>query len=82
MSRFHKVVALADLDNRLKAIVKMKIREFVHLSPCFHDLPAPDPIQFTFSATPNLPIRRHFGNCPNYRHRAIRRHRAVSRTRA
>lgn len=35
-------VKLEDLDSRLKAIVRLKLREFVHLSPFFRDVPLPD----------------------------------------
>lgn len=29
-------VGLSDLDSRLKTILKFKLREFVHLNPCFN----------------------------------------------
>ena len=35
-------VALDQLDDHLKAIVKLKLREFVHLSPWFNDVPSVD----------------------------------------
>jgi hypothetical protein len=35
-------VALEHLDDHLKAILKVKLREFVHLSPCFADIPSID----------------------------------------
>lgn len=31
-----KALPLRDLDNRLKTILKFKLREFVHLNPCFN----------------------------------------------
>jgi hypothetical protein len=37
-------VALEKLDDHLKALLRLKIREFVHLSPCFKDVPTVDPL--------------------------------------
>jgi hypothetical protein len=74
-------IALKDLDAHLKAIVKLKIREFVHLSPWFHDLPGPDPIQFSyFKEIQDGPERRHDADCPNYRARAVKRPKAIRRS--
>ncbi|HEY9712256.1 MAG TPA: hypothetical protein V6C72_02225 [Chroococcales cyanobacterium] len=35
-------VPLEQLDDHLKRIVKLKIREFIHLSPWFNDIPSID----------------------------------------
>lgn len=35
-------VSLEHLDDHLRAILKLKLREFVHLSPWFHDIPSID----------------------------------------
>ncbi len=35
-------ISLEHLDDHLKAILKLKLREFVHLSPWFHDIPSID----------------------------------------
>lgn len=36
-------VPLENLDTRMKAILKLKLRELVHLHPCFRDIPSIDP---------------------------------------
>ena len=36
-------VSLEKLDGHLKALLRLKIREFVHLSPWFKDTPTVDP---------------------------------------
>jgi hypothetical protein len=33
-------VRLEQLDTRLKAIVRLKLREFIHLTPVFQDIPS------------------------------------------
>jgi hypothetical protein len=33
-------VQLEQLDTRLKAIVRLKLREFIHLTPVFQDIPS------------------------------------------
>ncbi|MBX9695366.1 MAG: hypothetical protein K2Z81_23480 [Cyanobacteria bacterium] len=37
-----KAVVLDQLDDYLKTILKFKLREFVHLSPCFDAIPSID----------------------------------------
>jgi hypothetical protein len=37
-----RAVVLDQLDDYLKTILKFKIREFVHLSPCFEAIPSID----------------------------------------
>lgn len=33
-------ISLEELDDHLRAILKLKLREFVHLSPWFHNIPS------------------------------------------
>jgi hypothetical protein len=49
-----RAVVLDQLDDYLKTILKFKIREFVHLSPCFE-------------AIPSLDVRRYPIDIRNYR---------------
>ena len=37
---YESTVALEHLDGLLKTILRVKLREFVHLSPCFRDIPS------------------------------------------
>lgn len=37
-----RAVALEDLDDYLKTILRFKIREFIHLNPCFEAIPSID----------------------------------------
>jgi hypothetical protein len=37
-------VSLDALDDHLKALLRLKIREWVHLSPWFQDIPSIDPV--------------------------------------
>jgi hypothetical protein len=63
-------VALEKLDDHLKALLRLKIREFVHLSPCFKDVPAVDPMlpsgRFVSSEAPRSATRPGpDSQCPN-----------------
>jgi len=49
-----RAVVLEQLDDYLKTIVKFKLREFVHLSPCF-------------DAIPSIDVRRYPIDVRNYR---------------
>lgn len=74
-------VALEHLDDYLKAIVKVKLREFVHLSPWFQDIPSIDVnnyMRFEAIDRPNYVDFSAQDDCPNNRfHQAsVRRRRA------
>jgi hypothetical protein len=54
-------VRLEKLDDHLKAILKIKIREFVHLNPIFNCIPSIDVASYarvTPPAKEDLPLRR------------------------
>ena len=54
-------VRLEKLDDHLKAILKIKIREFVHLNPIFNCIPSIDVHSYTKVSEPlkeDLPLRR------------------------
>lgn len=64
-------VSLDKLDDHLKALLRLKIREFVHLSPCFKDVTTVEATGFATprSAQPDVPemLMRHSQDaaCPN-----------------
>jgi hypothetical protein len=71
-------VALEHLDDHLKAILKLKLREFVHLSPCFNNIPLIDMDNYSRSQLPEKPaIERNLVGCPNHHHRALARRRPL-----
>jgi len=75
-------VALEHLDDHLKAILKVKLREFVHLSPCFTDIPSIDMNRYGRgqAAMPaqHLHVQPHMDDeCPNKLHRSTLRRRPV-----
>ncbi len=77
-------VALEHLDAHLKAILKVKLREFVHLSPCFTDIPSIDMARYgrgqTSVPTQHLHAPSQMGDdqhCPNKLHRTSLRRRPV-----
>jgi hypothetical protein len=54
-------VRLEKLDDHLKAILKIKIREFVHLNPIFNCIPSIDVESYAKISQPvkeDLPVRR------------------------
>jgi hypothetical protein len=54
-------IRLEKLDDHLKAILKIKIREFVHLNPIFNCIPSIDVESYTKISEPakeGLPVRR------------------------
>jgi hypothetical protein len=60
-------VALEHLDDHLKAILKVKLREFVHLSPCFKDIPSIDMSRYARGqSSAHTPAE---DGCPNRQHR-------------
>jgi hypothetical protein len=66
-------IALEHLDDHLKAILKMKIREFVHLSPWFRHIPSIDATSYpaaTIDSHSNAIEEEH---CPNRIHHQFRR---------
>ena len=73
-------IALDELDDHLKALLRLKIREFVHLSPWFKDTPIVDPTAFPASmSSPSSYLTAGTINrqapCPNKKHEArVRRH--------
>ncbi len=42
-------VPLESLDDHLKALLRLKLREFVHLSPWFKNIPSIDPLLYSSS---------------------------------
>ena len=70
-------VSLDHLDDHLKAILKLKIREFVHLSPWFRNIPS---IDTTYYPKPVEPApgwtERTAGACPNRHPRLLLRKRS------
>ncbi|HEY9717027.1 MAG TPA: hypothetical protein V6C69_06145 [Trichormus sp.] len=75
-------VALEHLDDHLKAILKVKLREFVHLSPCFADIPSIDMSRYGRSqalvaAQHHLHVVSHDDGCPNKQHKTNLRRRPV-----
>ena len=74
-------IALDQLDDHLKALLRLKIREFVHLSPWFKDTPVVDPTAFPSyaAAAPAAPYLSAASTnrqaCPNKKHEPrVRRH--------
>ena len=74
-------VMLDQLDNHLKALLKVKLREFVHLSPCFVDIPSIDLSRYVRAAdTRPIPVyvpAEISEDCPNRQHRALQRRRPI-----
>ncbi|GEM_PF-3111363 len=69
-------ISLDRLDDHLKAILKLKLREFVHLSPWFHDIPSLDVTYYPRPASAGpaaYPRRRQPEPCPHRGHRSISR---------
>ena len=68
-------VSLEHLDERLKAILKFKLREFVHLHPLFRGIPTLDPKKFEKTPEPlSSALARLSDHCPNRdRHLRLRR---------
>ena len=74
-------VALEHLDDYLKAIVKVKLREFVHLSPWFQDIPSIDVNNYMRFESIDRPIYDSATlpeACPNRIHYGVRRKRTRS----
>lgn len=64
-------VALESLDDHLKALLRLKLREFVHLSPWFKGVPSIDSDYYDATAK-RIPVSRHIEeeeDCPNKGHR-------------
>ena len=72
-------VSLDKLDDHLKALLRLKIREFVHFSPCFRDVP---PVEgggrnVLRKDSPTMVMRHGLDNqCPNRKFEGVvgRRH--------
>lgn len=45
-------VPLESLDDHMKALLRLKLREFVHLSPWFKNIPSIDPLLYSNSYQP------------------------------
>lgn len=70
-------VALDSLDDHLKALLRLKLREFVHLSPWFKGVPTID-CNYYEPTTKRNPVE--LDDCPQKGHRRIhQRHRQVIR---
>ena len=71
-------ISLEHLDDHLRAILKTKLREFVHLSPWFHDIPS---IDITYYPKPRgsskSPLGRPEESCPNRQNSLVMRRRYV-----
>jgi hypothetical protein len=72
-------VSLEKLDGHLKALLRLKIREFVHLSPWFKEPPTVDPTLFiqrsafvSSQAAPQRLADEH--ECPHRKQQMGRRH--------
>ncbi len=67
-------ISLENLDDHLRAILKLKLREFVHLSPWFHDIPS---IDMTYYPKPRSSgassVPRPEDLCPNRHKTEIRK---------
>lgn len=75
-------IALEHLDDHLKAILKVKLREFVHLSPCFADIPSIDVNRYAANVSSRIipayvPSAPPAEDCPNTRHRPMVRRRPL-----
>jgi hypothetical protein len=69
-------VRLENLDARLRTILKFKLREFIHLSPFFQDVPVDLTARDTVAARTKASIVW-LENCPNKHGRAVVRRRLV-----
>lgn len=66
-------VALDSLDDHLKALLRLKLREFVHLSPWFKGVPSID--SDYYETTKRIAVERPMmqaESCPNIGHRRSR----------
>lgn len=71
-------VALEHLDNHLKAILKLKLREFVHLSPWFNDAVTVNLDSHTRLKKfkqPEVALKQ--AKCPNLSRRPVLRRRVI-----
>jgi hypothetical protein len=75
MSQFAREssVLLEHLDDHLKAILKMKIREFVHLSPWFRNIPSIDATSYPLPSSTAYLSSKPEAHCPNRIHHQFRR---------
>jgi hypothetical protein len=70
-------VSLEDLDEHHKALLRLKLREFVHLSPWFKHIPSIDLSLFPAVAASTARSKQaaHLHACPNRRQiENVRRH--------
>jgi hypothetical protein len=65
-------VRLEHLDARLRTILKFKLREFIHLSPFFQDVPVDLTARETAAARTKASIVW-LEDCPNKHGRVVRR---------
>lgn len=70
-------IALENLDSHLKTILKLKLREFVHLSPCFRGIPTIDTLAYPQSGGSGSSGNAAQPDCPNRSHRIELRKRYV-----
>lgn len=74
-------IALEHLDDHLKAILKVKLREFVHLSPCFEAIPSIDVSKYVqqpmIRQVPDYFPTHSEPPCPNRQHRSGLRRRTL-----
>ena len=60
-----RAIQLEELDGRLKMMLKLKLREFIHLSPFFQDIPSID-LSFYKALPQARPLMvDNSGACPN-----------------
>lgn len=80
-----KAVALDQLDAHLKALLRLKIREFIHLSPWFQNVEGMDCAPFSFGQA--LPLRSAYvrkeapSGCPHRKNATMAVHRGGRGTR-
>lgn len=65
---FVEAIPLDMLDDHLKAILRLKLREFLHLDPCMRDIPSINPEAYLNKRVADskgyLMVEREFA-CPN-----------------
>ena len=78
-----EAVPLDMLDGHLKAILRLKLREFLHLDPCMRDIPSINPEAYVNKRVADskgyLMVEREFA-CPNKLAQVIRIRRRAFRT--
>jgi hypothetical protein len=58
-------VSLDSLDDHLKALLRLKIREFLHMSPWFRNIPSIDPVMYAGCHDDHFPALSFDPTCPH-----------------